>query len=393
MQAIKSIRFGIESTKELSELIDQLVILVNWCIQKCIENNITSRAALHKVAYQDFKNEFDLASHYFHSAGMIATQVLRSWRKLCRKHKASWDKPPVFTKRHIRLEGCLTKFDGESIRLTIRAGEYLWIPLKIFDYQKEQIELLKQGKASIGEITISDDHVLIPFKHEIELNEPRAIAGIDMNEESADIAILNNEGAKSISVSTKELKTIKGTYYRKRRKIQKLKKEHPKTAKQLMYKYSKREKNRVKQKMHEISKLIVTLLASMQAIIVMEDLTNIRDSIRYGRKMNRRLHSWNFRGLQSFISYKGAFAHAISVYENPKDTSKKCPICGTLNNPNGRVYHCKTCGLEADRQMVGAWNIAIRCGESPLPPKGIYELKPDFREMQIFDINECISKI
>ncbi|MDI6886084.1 MAG: hypothetical protein QMD22_07040, partial [archaeon] len=83
------------------KLIDQLVILVNWCIRRCMENNLTSRAALHRIAYQDFKAEFDLATHYFHSAGMIATQILRSWRRLCRKQKASWDKPPVFTKRNI----------------------------------------------------------------------------------------------------------------------------------------------------------------------------------------------------------------------------------------------------------------------------------------------------
>jgi len=393
MKVVKSVRFGIERSEELARLIDQLVILVNWCIQKCLENNVTSRAALHKVAYQDFKNDFDLATHYFHSAGIIATQVLRSWRKLCRKKRASWDKPPVFTKRHIRLESCLFKFDGKAIRLTIRAGEHLWIPLKIFDYQAEQIQLWEQGEASIGETTFSDDHVLVPFKYNIDLEEPKALAGIDTNEESMDIVVLNKDGAKSISISTKELKTIKGTYYRKRRKIQKLKKEHPQAAEKLQAKYSKREHDRANQKMHEISKTIVALLVSMKAMIVMEDLTNIRDTIKYGRKMNRRLHSWNFRQLQSFISYKGAFARAISVYENPKDTSKRCPICGTLNNPNGRAYHCKACELNADRQMVGAWNITIRCGESPLPPKGIYEPKPDFREMQILDINECISKI
>ncbi|MDI6810196.1 MAG: transposase, partial [archaeon] len=177
------------------------------------------------------------------------------------------------------------------------------------------------------------------------------------------------------------------------REIQRLKKEKPRTAEKLQAKYSRREKNRANQRLHEISKLIVMLLSLAGAMIVMEDLTNIRDKIKYRRRMNRRLHSWNYRRLQSYISYKAAFAGTISVYENPQDTSKRCPICGSLNNPNGRAYQCKICGLEADRQMVGGWNIAIRCGESPLPPKGIYEMKLDFKEMQIFDINECISKI
>lgn len=36
----------------------------------------------------------------------------------------------------------------------------------------------------------------------------------------------------------------------------------------------------------------------------MEDLRNLRGSIDYERKLNRRLHSWNFRQTQFFIDYK-----------------------------------------------------------------------------------------
>ena len=52
IKVIKSVRFGIERSEELVRLIDQLVLLVNWCIQKCLENEVTSRAALHKGTHK-----------------------------------------------------------------------------------------------------------------------------------------------------------------------------------------------------------------------------------------------------------------------------------------------------------------------------------------------------
>jgi putative transposase len=33
----------------------------------------------------------------------------------------------------------------------------------------------------------------------------------------------------------------------------------------------------------------------------MEDLKGIRECIRYGRKLNGRLHSWDFRRLQFYV--------------------------------------------------------------------------------------------
>ncbi|MHA1596874.1 MAG: hypothetical protein ACTSYT_05095 [Candidatus Asgardarchaeia archaeon] len=47
-----------------------------------------------------------------------------------------------------------------------------------------------------------------------------------------------------------------------------------------------------------------------------------------------------------------------------------CPICGEINEPNGHVFKCG-CGLQADRHLTAAWNIASNpmWGASPLPRK------------------------
>jgi len=93
--------------------------------------------------------------------------------------------------------------------------------------------------------------------------------------------------------------------------------------------------------------------------IDLEDLKHIRKSIRYSRKMNGRLHRWSFRKLQRIIEYKAKLSIKV-FYVNPAYTSSLCPICGGKLSPNGyRVLRCK-CGFEADRDVIGSWNIRIR---------------------------------
>ena len=47
-----------------------------------------------------------------------------------------------------------------------------------------------------------------------------------------------------------------------------------------------------------------------------------------------------------------------------------------MNKPNGHAYIYKKCGLQADRHLVAAWNIAAKlpmCRPSPLAAKAINE--------------------
>ncbi len=49
--------------------------------------------------------------------------------------------------------------------------------------------------------------------------------------------------------------------------------------------------------------LLTQIIAEENVKPAMEKLTNIRKKIRYGRKMNRRLHDIPFRKIKSHISY------------------------------------------------------------------------------------------
>ncbi len=88
--------------------------------------------------------------------------------------------------------------------------------------------------------------------------------------------------------------------------------------------------------------------------------------------MNGRLHRWSFRKFQSIIEYKAKLKGVKVVFADPAFTSSLCPVCGAKLSPNGhRVLKCK-CGFEADRDVVGSWNISLRALEMwgvTIPPR------------------------
>jgi len=61
-------------------------------------------------------------------------------------------------------------------------------------------------------------------------------------------------------------------------------------------------------------------------MVDLENLTKIRDSIKYSAEMNGRLHRWSFKKLQSIIEYK-AMKSVKVVFVDPAYTSTLCPIC------------------------------------------------------------------
>lgn len=128
--------------------------------------------------------------------------------------------------------------------------------------------------------------------------------------------------------------------------------------------------------------------------IALENLTEIRESIRYSAEMNGRLHRWSFRKLQSIIEYRAKLKGVKVVFVNPAYTSSLCPVCREKLSPNGhRVLKCLNCGLEADRDVVGSWNIrlkALKMWRVTVPPR-----KPsnetERREEQPYEVYELYA--
>jgi putative transposase len=112
-------------------------------------------------------------------------------------------------------------------------------------------------------------------------------------------------------------------------------------------------------------------------VIVLEDLGYIRESLDYGKWMNRRLHAWAFARLQGRIEDKAQEAGIPVEYVNAAYTSQTCHECGHLGYRNGDEFRCQNdeCWVtEYHADLNAAVNIGNRLnpwGESlPLKPAG-----------------------
>nr|MDO8079363.1 transposase [Candidatus Freyarchaeota archaeon] len=376
----------------LGELLDQFTASVNFCTKKCVEHNVTSRASLHHVAYSEWKSRFSLATHWFHSAGQVATQTLRSWRNLCRKGQADPKKPPVYEAKTMRLElwsdknsTGICKFQGNTVRIRVRKGEHLWLPLLVTEHHEQAyLRDWREGKLKVGEVTISlskeGANVFVPFKREVKPKHINGVCGVDINERSVDLTILKpKEQPKHVKIDVSKLSAIRHSSQLKRKSVQKkldAPPQRPVQKRRLQEKYWRRESNRTNQILHAVSRQVAEIVDQEQVAVAFEDIKGIRGSMRSKQKsangkalrkdMRRRLNQWPFHKLQFYVDYKTTQRGLPTVEVSNYRKSKNCPICGRYNRPNGHAYHCLGCGFEAGRHLVASWNIA-KDGASHVP--------------------------
>ncbi|MBS7617761.1 IS200/IS605 family accessory protein TnpB-related protein [Candidatus Bathyarchaeota archaeon] len=326
------------------------------------KKNTTSYARLRKEIYEEWKKRWNYTTHFCRSACKIALAILNGWRKRARKGESK--EKPVAKKLFMQLDPELYKFYGDKIRISVKPRQFIFIDLKFGEYQKRFIETWKEGKLKVGESTINEKKIVIPFKKEVDMSNPKDWIAIDVNESNV-TAVSSNPHI--LRIDTKELRTIHTAYFNVVREIQKLSKEHPRIAERLMGKYSGRRRRKAMDACHKIANEVVKFAKEHNMGIVMEDLKFIRKCINRSRTLNRRLHSWNFRKLQFYVEYKAKMNGIPVVYVNPKKTSSLCPVCGGRLAANGhRLLKCEW-GYVNDRDIITCLNLLRMRGVSVAP--------------------------
>jgi putative transposase len=124
-----------------------------------------------------------------------------------------------------------------------------------------------------------------------------------------------------------------------------------------------REERFVRDRLHKVSRHIVAWSRQFETpCIVFEHLKELRDSIDYGTRMNRRLHHLPFRALQFYTSYKASFEGIPTAWITPEYTSQRCPMCGHTEraNRNKKRFKCKDCEHQDHSDRGASVNIAVK---------------------------------
>lgn len=139
-----------------------------------------------------------------------------------------------------------------------------------------------------------------------------------------------------------------------------------------------RERNYVKDINHKISTEIVRIASKYpDSVIVLEKLKGIRKRMNFGKKGNRKGHSWPFLLLEEMIVYK-AHRKSIAVRRvNPRGTSSVCKNCfGDIKRSPSILAVCETCKKEYNADWLGAVNITRRLFSYMLKGLGVSESRP-----------------
>jgi len=354
------------------------ILALNRCLEEYFNTvkwylsfNSTSKSFLHKNGYEKAKRLFNLNTALIQTARDKAVEILKSFNE---KKKDKVKKPKLkrisirFDKRCYSFAKTTNKLTSYWLTLSLNRKERVSLPV-VFGERQRIIEEALQGKWQFCMVEMvkrnGEWYAHFVFKKEVELVEdPETVVGIDLGEWNVATAVViskyNPKPMKGKFWSGAKIRQIRGKYAHIRRNLQRKKKIDQ--VKRIGHK----EKRIVNQLLHTIVKEVVEYAKQFEKpVIAMERLNGIRENMNGSAKLNRRLHAWSFRKLQTYIEYEANLEGISVVYVNPKNTSKRCHRCGHVAQVNGRKFRCPKCGLVYNRDLNSAINIAQRI-RSPL---------------------------
>ncbi len=366
-----------EQAQALLETLDQFTRAFNHVCRFGWEHRERNGVALHHATYYDTKAACPLlVSDLLIQARTKATETVKSALTWKAKKEALYPKKvakaqkqgkpiPVFKPvKCPQSEQCPVRYNEktyalnwatQSVRLSTTQGR-MTLPFTVPSYNAHlqgyppcTADLIyKRGKFSL--------HIVVSVP-EPEFKRTDTVIGVDLG--------LNRPAVTSTRqfLGSKRWKEIDRRSFRLRRKLQS---KGTKSAKRHLKKLSQKQARFHRDCDHVLSKQIVNSTPG-GSTIVLENLTNIRETSKMGRgkgnktlSNKRKLHSWTFAQLYSFIGYKGQ-ARGMAVERiDPRHTSQTCSKCGYQHRSNRRtqsLFLCRKCGYCLNADLNASLNI------------------------------------
>ncbi|GHO49811.1 RNA-guided endonuclease InsQ/TnpB family protein [Ktedonospora formicarum] len=362
---------NMEQAQALHETLAQFTVAYNHVCASGWQHGEKNGVKLHHATYYETKALCSgLVSDLLIQARVKATETLRSaftWKakkeaaypkKVARAEKQGKPIPVFKPVRCPRSEQCAVRYNihtyslnwaTQTIRVSTTQGK-MSIPFTVPHFS-EQYRGCKVATADLlshnGKWWL---HVVVEVP-EPTVPQNETVVGIDLG--------LNRPAVTSQRrfLGSRHWKEIDRRRFRLRRKLQS---KGSKSAKRHLKKMSRKQMLFHRDCDHVLSKRIVQHVPP-GATIVLENLTNIREGVRHRKgEGQRKLHSWSFAQLYSFIAYK-AQEQGIPVERiDPRHTSQTCSQCGYQARNNRRsqsVFHCRSCGYQLHADLNAAYNI------------------------------------
>jgi len=206
----------------------------------------------------------------------------------------------------------------------------------------------------VNQVEIGKEYAFVSVTvKEPEKYSPTTVIGVDRNTNKHVLVASNISTGKVLKLG-KECPHIHFKYKHMRKNLQK------KGKFSLLKKIKHRESNIIRNINHQISKRLVKEAKDNNAIIVLEELKDIRKTAKCRRKQRYSLNSWSFCQLGGMIEYKTKKYGVPIAYVAPQYTSQRCSRCGHIEAKNRKLkeFHCAKCGVVENADANAGFNIA-----------------------------------
>jgi len=289
------------------------------------------------------------------------------------------DHPVRFTNEGLQLDHQPQNAIEWYVKIPHHEDYHLWIPAQPNPNQREWLEALYADDAKMGESRLFERdgtwylHVTATRAVEDQSTasaDERTPIGVDIGEASLVTVCHRDDSGSPVRPKLwaddgKAVRRLRKTYFTATRRLQK------RGSERIVASYSDALWDRIDDVFHRVTREVVEYAESVEnPVLVLEDLTYIRENMDYGAYMNRRLHGWGFAKLHAQIRYKAAEKGIPVETVNPRNTSKACHACGEHGyRPRQATFKCSNddCWVgEYQADVNGAINIAdrYRSGES-----------------------------
>jgi len=353
---VKGVAFYLDSELpfEARSLLEDFRLAVNNAIRAGLQARVTSRNALVKIAYRDFREQHPrMYAQHLVSAFEVAGSVLKNHRRRVRKGVTGG--VPYVKRLMMKAENQAYKLNRKTgiIDLPIRAGCHVELRLVVSQYHRKYLD---DAALSLGSLTILPDRAIVAFRKDAPKPfVPESALSLDTNERSLDGVFVEGDVAKAVKAEFPHIAIIQQRHHDRRKRLQKKKAHDRRTSSNLCRREGTREHRRVDYRLHQVANSILKFAEERNSAIVLEDLKGMRS--KRSKELNRRLSMWPRRKLHQIIEYKAQWK-GIPVFKvDPRNSSRTCPICGRVQGSRmGVEFKCE-CGWHLDRHINASMNL------------------------------------
>ncbi len=303
---------------------------------------------LTKLKQRLLKEEYESLQRYLHGECVeFYSANKQQAERFYKKVKPKKEYPLSIRKDLLKIEKRDTKIAEYWARIPVKGRRGgVWIAIKPhcpieLDMEICESKLLKRN---------GDFFLYIVVEKDIEpKTDCNSILAVDLGIHN--IAVTVNPETKETHFYGKRLRALRGHYFHLRRKL---------PNRKAIKKVGNHEKRIVNHELHKISKAIVEEAKRTNSAIVLGKLNGVRKNGNgKGRRFNRKLNSFPYHKLSSYIKYKAEWLGIPVMMVSEAYTSQTCSICGGRGVRSNGLFKC-SCGAKLNADYNGAKNILKR---------------------------------